>query len=73
MGLFTPKYPTGSAPAHKPRRESRSARKDRERHERLDRQLAEDFKTHERESKERTARFWKHYEDANGPGSVDWT
>lgn len=70
MGLFSPKYPSGAEP---PRRESRGARKDREFHEHLDRQLADDFKELERDGKERTARFWKHYEDANGPGSVDWT
>lgn len=70
MGLFTPKYPAGAEP---PRKESRGARKDRESSERIDRQLADDFKSLHRDSKERTARFWTDYEQQNGRGSVDWS
>jgi hypothetical protein len=70
MGLFTPKYPAGAEP---PERESRADRKSREQSERYEQQLSDDFKRLERESKERSARFWEDYERRNGPGSVDWS
>ncbi|MBT2467826.1 hypothetical protein J7E97_08055 [Streptomyces sp. ISL-66] len=70
MGLFTPKYPKGAEP---PRKDSRADRKSREFHERLDKQMEDDFKRLHRESKERSAHFWQDYEQRNGPGSVDWS
>ncbi|WP_058046262.1 hypothetical protein [Streptomyces roseifaciens] len=70
MGLFTPKYPQGAEPPH---RESRADRKSRERTEALDKDLTARFKAAQRESKERSARFWDDYERRNGPGSVDWS
>lgn len=76
MGLFTPKYPKSDTPGTEStptRRESRTDRKLREFHERLDKQLDADFQRLEREGKERSARFWDEYERRNGPGSVDWS
>jgi hypothetical protein len=70
MGLFTPKYPDGAEP---PKRESRADRRSREASEHYEQQLADDFKRLERESKERSARFWEDYERTNGPVSVDWS
>ncbi|MEV8523158.1 hypothetical protein AB0451_03220 [Streptomyces sp. NPDC052000] len=75
MGLFTPKYPKSDTPGGDPqpqRRESRADRKQREYRERVDTQLADDFKRAERDSKARGAHFWERYEKDNGPGSVDW-
>ncbi|MFE3326865.1 hypothetical protein [Streptomyces sp. NPDC059176] len=76
MGLFTPKYPTSDTPGASDTpapRESRSARKQRERHERLDTDLKDRFKAAERASKERRVAFWDDYERRNGKGIVDWS
>lgn len=70
MGLFSPKYPTGAEP---PRRESRGDRKAREQSERVSGWIDAELKDAERDSKERSARFWEDYERVNGPGSIDWS
>lgn len=75
MGLFTPKYPKSDTPGadlQPRRRESRADRKQRETSERVDAALKQGWQDAERASKERSARFWDDYEQANGPGSVDW-
>ncbi|HTF08437.1 MAG TPA: hypothetical protein VK659_09740 [Asanoa sp.] len=53
--------------------ESRYARQRRAESEAFKARQAEAFKDAERDSKERTARFWSDYEATNGPGSVDWS
>lgn len=76
MGLFTPKYPKSDTPGATGTpapRESRAARKDRERHQRIRAVMDQGRKDAIRASKERSAAFWRDYERRNGPGSVDWS
>lgn len=76
MGWLTPKYPksdTAGATGTPAPRESRAARKDRERHERIRTNLDEGWKNARRASSERDAAFWSDYERRNGKGSVNWS